>query len=263
MIKKIIVWSLIATGVVFVVGHVRPGAVHTFMRRAQTRLERTISPEFELARIKDQIAQLTPDMYKNIDGIARKMVEVESLDRKIGDLQVKLDTSKSELAVLTQAIDRGVTRVNLGGREVPVTQITHKLQTYRSLEREVASLRKVYEAKKSGVDAARQQLTEVKRQKEELEAMAAQFEADLQTLALEQTRNKVQFDDTRLAEIKESFEKLRERIEVERKKSDLTEQFRADAISPEKKPAASTKDAVEEAREYLGTDKAKIDATGK
>jgi len=261
MVKKVIVWSLLATGVVFVANHVRPGAIHTAWKRVHTKIEAKISPDFELARIRDQIAQLTPDMGRNIQRIAEESVQVEALERKLGDLQARLTQNKEELAKFTDAIGNGVTKVSLNGRDVPVTAIRGKLTTCYNLERELKNVSKIYEAKRSGVDAARQQLMEMKRQKEELEIMAAEYDAELRTLALEETRAKVQLDDSRLAEIKQSFEQLRQRIDVARKTADLAEQFKGDTFT-ERKPA-QTKDAADEAREYLGADRSKIDATKK
>ena len=69
--------------------------------------ERSIDPDFELARIRDEIAKLTPDMHKNISRIAEEMVAVESLERRVNDLQAKLDTAKDELALLTNAVEKG------------------------------------------------------------------------------------------------------------------------------------------------------------
>jgi len=78
-----------------------------------------ISPDFELARIRDQIAELTPDMNNNLHRLATEMVAVETLELKVTDLQARLDQNKSDLAVIMNGIDKGVTRVVLNGREVP------------------------------------------------------------------------------------------------------------------------------------------------
>jgi chromosome segregation ATPase len=260
MIKKIIFWSLVVGAVVVAVNVVRPGALHTAIRRVHAKIDQQIPPEFELARIRDQIAQLTPDMYRNISRIAEEMVAVETLKTKVDNLTDKLTDSKTELAALTSAVESGNTKVNYGGRDIPVTQISRKLNACRNLERELAHSKKIYEAKKAGVDTARQQLAVMKEQKQQLEEMAAKYEAELKELALQQMRQKVQLDDSRLAEIKQSFEKLRERIDVARTTADLAEQFKADTLTAEKKPVATT-DVVEEAREYLGT--LKTDSTKK
>jgi len=261
MIKKLIFWSLIVGGVLIAVNSIRPGSINTVWKRVHAKIERNISPEFELERIRDQIAQLTPDMNRNISRLAEEMVKVESLGTKIQELEVRLDAEKNTLAQLTQAMGEGRTRVSINHREVPVTMVKDKLRTCQNLERELVNSKKIYEAKKAGVDSARQQLFEMKQQKEQLEVLAAQYEAELKTLALERTRVKVKLDDSRLADIKASFERLRERIEVERRTAELADHFKDDTLI-EKKPESS-KDVLDEAREYLGSDKSKIDATKK
>jgi len=252
MIKKLIFWSAVLVGVAFVVNTVRPGSVHTAWKRTQAKFEKKISPEFELARIRDQIAELTPDMHRNIAKIAEEMVKVETLERRMNDLQTRLDASKLELTALTDAVQNGTTtRVRIGGREYSVSHVENKLRTCRNLERELENTRKIYEAKKTGVEAARQQLAEMKQQQQQLEVLAADYEAQLKTLALEKTRTKWKLDDSRLAEIKASFERLREKIDVERRTAEIADQFNTNSLTEKK--SETPKDVVNEAREYLGT----------
>ncbi len=255
MFKKLIFWSLVVGGGLLLVNGVWRGSVHTAIKRAQARFERNVSPEFELARIRDQIAELTPDMHKNITRIAEEIVQVQSLERRVGDLQARLDTAKNELAHLTTSLEQGVIPVSSTGRKYTPADIKDRLRTCKNLERELANVKKVYEAKKEGVEAAKQQLATMKEQKQELEVMAAQYEAQLKTLALEQTRAKIKLDDSRLAEIKQSFERLREKIDVQRQTAELAQQFNDGSLNEKK--SETTKDAVEEAREYLGGERAK------
>jgi DNA repair exonuclease SbcCD ATPase subunit len=252
MIKKLIFWSVVVGAGLFVINHVRPGSVHTAIKRAQAKFEKKISPEFELARIRDQIAELTPDMIKNVSKIAGEMVAVQTLERRVDDLQGKLAKGKFELKALTDAVEQGTTtRVSINGKEYAVTSVNEKLRNCRNLERELANTQKILDAKRSGVEAARQQLAEMKNQKAELEVMAADYEAQLKTLALEQTRAKIKLDDSRLAEIKASFERLRVKIDTARTTAQLAEEFNNGTLTEKK--AAPAKDVVAEAREYLGT----------
>jgi len=258
IVKKVIVLSALATGGLWALNHVWSGSVHTAWKRASARFERTIDPDFELARIRDEIAKLTPDMHKNISRIAEEMVAVETLDRRVNDLTVKLESNKDELSALTNAVEKGATRVSVNGRDLSVTQVKDKLRTCKTLERELSNNKKILDAKKAGVDAARQQLVEMRQQKEQLEIMAADYEAQLKTLALEKTRSRIKLDDSRLAEIKASMDKLRERIETERKTAQLAEEFNTGKDVTEKK-GETNKNVVDEAKEYLSP-KDKTDA---
>src|SRR5829696_7935533 len=117
LIKKAVFASALVAGGLVLLNSVWSGSVSTAFKRAHAKLERKIDPDFELARIRDEIAKLTPDMHKNISRIAEEMVAVESLERKVNSLQAKLDTSKDELAVMTNAVEKGTTKVVLYGRE--------------------------------------------------------------------------------------------------------------------------------------------------
>jgi DNA repair exonuclease SbcCD ATPase subunit len=250
IVKKVIVVSALATGGLFALNHVWSGSVNTAWKRATARFERSIDPDFELARIRDEIVKLTPDMHKNIARIAEEMVAVESLDRKVTDMQARLESAKDDLALITNAVEKGATRVSINGREIPVNQIKDRLRTCKTLERELANNKKVLDAKKAGVDAARQQLVEMREQKAQLEVMAAEYESQLKTLALEKTRSRIKLDDSRLAEIKASMEKLRERIETERKTALLAEEFNG-GKPVEATKVESNKEIVDQAKEYL------------
>lgn len=263
MIRKLVFLVGGTVAVLAVVNSVWSGSVRTAWKRAQAKIERSISPEFELARIRDEIAQLTPDMHKNIARIAEEMVQVESLERRAGDLTAKLDRSKDELAAMTQAIETGTKKVSVGGRELSPTQVKEKLRSCRNCERELANTQKILEAKKAGVDAARQQLVEMRQQKEQLEIMAAEFEAQWKTLQLEQTRSRLKLDDSRLGEIKGSFEKLRQRIDVERRKSELAGQFTSETMPVLEKKTESTQSVIDEVKEYFGSKTEKTDAAKK
>src|SRR5947209_9485768 len=162
IVKKVVLVGALAAGGLFVLNHAWSGSVNTAWKRASATFHRNIDPDFELARIRDEIAKLTPDMHKNIPRIAEEMVAVETLDRRVNDLQARLDSNKDDLAALTKAVENGNTRVSVNGRELAVTQVKEKLRTCKALDRELTNNKKILDAKKAGVDAARQQLVEMR-----------------------------------------------------------------------------------------------------
>src|SRR5262249_33582113 len=107
MIKKLLFWSALAVGGLVLVNVVKPGAISTWGKRIHVKFEKSFSPEFELARIKDQIKELTPDMYKNITRIAEEMVQVEALQVRVNDMQVRLNEQKDVIQVMTSSLEKG------------------------------------------------------------------------------------------------------------------------------------------------------------
>jgi len=267
MIKKLVLTAAAVGGGLYLVNSsMGTGTVETWFKRTRARVERKISPEFELARIRDQIAELTPDMHRNISKIAEEMVEVKALENRVGDLQDKLVRYKDELKLLTEAAGNNTKLVSSStGREVKVTPllVKDKVRACKNVERELGTSQKILEHKQTGLDAAREQLAVMKQQREELKVMAENYEAELKTLQLEQTRAKIKLDDSRLSEIKQSFEKLRARIDVERKKCELAGQFQSETLTTPDQKVETAQEALDEARDYLSGPKQKTESAKK
>jgi len=251
--KKLVLMGLGAAGALAVTNAVWSGSVATAWKQTKGVVSRQISPEFELERIRDQIAKLTPDMNKNIETIAEATVEVGALNRKIELVKAELDKRQHEILVLTEKVESGVKTVSLSGAKAK-DKLVRDMKAYKSCEKDLASKQKLLEAKKESLDSARRQLSLIHEQRQELEAVAAEFEAELANLREAQARSKFKtdLDDSRLAQIKESFEHLRQRIDVERTKTELAGQFSNPATAAEPATAENTKDIVQDIRDYFG-----------
>ena len=75
------------------------------------------------------------------------------------------------------------------------------------------------------IEAAKEQLTTIRGQKENLELQLAQMETEIKTLRVAQARSHIQLDDSRLAKVKNDLDNLRNRIKVEVRTSELAGQF--------------------------------------
>ena len=249
MVKKLLFWSALAVGGLVLINTVKPGVISTWGKRIHAKLEKNLSPEFELARIKDQIKELTPDMHKNIGRIAEEMVAVDTLKTQVEDMQVRLNGQKEEIQAMTTVLEKGDKFFTYGGRQLTPNQIKAKLRNFREGEKALETKKKLLAHRQEGLESARQQLIETKQQKEKLELTVAEFETEIQALKLEQTRSKFQLDDSRLGEIKGALEDLRQRVEAERKKVELTGQFLGTETIREEKKGTTAEDVIAEVRE--------------
>lgn len=226
MIKKLLFWSALAVGGLVLVNAVKPGAISTWSKRVQVKFEKNFSPEFELARIKDQIKELTPDMHKNIARIAEEMVQVDALQTRVNDMQVRLNEQREVISAMTDSLERGQPVKSPSGKLITPQQIKDKLRKYKDAEKSYDVARKTLDARKEALETARQQLYEIRNQKEALQLQATEFETELAALKLAQIKTKFALtNDDRLSQIKESFEELRQRVEAERKKVELAGEF--------------------------------------
>jgi chromosome segregation ATPase len=218
--KKLVVLGLGAAGAMALTNAVWSGSVSTAWKKARTAIERNVSPEFELERIRDQISRLTPDMNHNIEVIADATVEVGSLNRKIELVKVELEKRQGEILVLTEKVESGVKVVSYPSINLK-DKLARDLKAYKSCEKDLTTKTKLLEAKRESLEAARRQLTTINESRQELEVLAAQYEAELANLRVAQCRSKFKLDDSRLSEIRGSFEKLRQRIDSEKIKAEL------------------------------------------
>src|SRR5262245_5370519 len=190
MIKKLLFWSALAVGGLVLVNAVKPGAIATWGKRVHVKfVEKSFSPEFELARIKDQIKELTPDMHKNLSRIAEEMVQVDALQVRVNDMQVRLNEQREVITAMTDSLERGQP-VIVGGKKISPAQIKDKLRKYKDAEKSYDVAKKTLDARKEALETARQQLYEIRNQKEALQLQATEFETELAALKLAQIKTK-------------------------------------------------------------------------
>jgi len=259
MFKKLLFWSALAVGGLVLINTVKPGAVATWGKRIHAKIEKNLSPEFELARIKDQIRELTPDMHKNIGKIAEEMVAVQAQQSKVADMQARLASQKGEIQALTAALEQGNTKqLELVSKDLTPHKIRAKLRSYSESEKALETAKKTLTLREQKLESARQQLIEVRKQKDVLEARVAEFEAEIEALNLEKTRAKfVECDTSRLGEIKEALENLRQRVETERTKVRLTGEFLGTETKVDEKPDVNADDVIAEVKEKFSEKKDK------
>lgn len=251
--KKLIMLGVGTAGALAVTNAVWSGSVGTAYKQAKSVVARQVSPEFELARIRDQIAKLTPDMNKNIERIAEATVEVGALARKIDLVKAELDKRQTEILVLTEKVESGIVKASYTGTSLK-DKLARDLKSYKTCEKDLSTKTQLLAAKKEALEAARRQLSEIHVVRQELEVEAARFETEIANLneAKARTKFRTDFDDSRLAKIRESMEQLRQRLEVERTATELAGQFANQAAATEVTTISEpSKDVVAEVREYF------------
>jgi chromosome segregation ATPase len=210
--------------------------------------------EFEIERLRHEVAQLVPDMKKNFNTIAEEMVAVENLQKEVTTTQANLKVQKQNLLSMTEDLKSGDRYIKYAGQSYPAERIREKLTrdfaTYQICETELKTREQLLEARQRALDTAREQLAQLKSQKQELEVQVAQLEAELKTVRLAQTKNKFQLDDSQLARCKGTLAEIRDRLNVEKKIATMEGQMTTDPIPVDKKDV-STEDLVKKVRDHL------------
>lgn len=244
MIRKIFMAAALTAVGLIVLNHAGlHGYGATALHKIKGVCKSQVPIEFEIERLKYQIAELVPDMRRNLSSIAEEMVATANLRDEIQETHANLAKQKDAIVSMTKDLETGATSISYGGRDYARERIREKLnrdfRSYQRCEAELKSKEKLLDAKERALDSAREQLGTIRTQKQELEVQVAQLEAELKSVRLAQSRSKFQIDDSALARCKATLADIKNRLKVEQKTTELTGDFANDnTVQVEKtKPA--------------------------
>jgi chromosome segregation ATPase len=263
MCKKIGIAALAVVAGVFIMRSTYLGAyARTAWGKVKSTAKAQVPLEFQLESLRNEVAQLTPDMRSHCNAIAEEMVAVQNLRSEIADIRTNLERRKDSVRVMNQELKTGAEKIVYNGHTYRAERIREKLhRDLASCKRcadELKAREQLLEAKEKGLDAAREQLSSMKVQKEQLEVQIAQLEAEVKTLRVAQTQSNFQLDDSRLANIKAQLADIQSQLKVERIAGELHGSFSNDIIEVEKKAPTSAQ-LTHEVDEFLGSDGARTD----
>jgi chromosome segregation ATPase len=256
MIKKLAITAVAVLGVLFLLNTTGLSSYTSVaFNKIRGTFKRQVPLEFEIERIRHEIAQLVPDMKKNLSAVAEEMVAIENLKDEIQVTKGNLEREKGKILTMKEDLESGAQTISYGGRDYSANRIREKLTadfaSYQRAETEVKSKEQLLEAKERSLDAAREQLASIRTQKQELETEVAKLEADVKQVRLAQCRNQFHFDDSRLARVKAALADLRNRLKVEKTEDELVGQFANDNAIPVEKKAKSAKELSKEINAYF------------
>jgi chromosome segregation ATPase len=256
MCKKIGIAAVVVAVVLFLLNSTMLGSyTGTAWSKIHGSFKKQVPIEFEIDRIKHEIAQLVPDMKKNLSSVAEEMVAIDNLKEDIRVTHEKLVAEKENIMTMTQDLESGAKVISYKNRDYSAARIREKLAadfaSYQRCEAEVKSKEQLLDVKERGLDAAREQLASIRTQKQELETQVAGLEAELKAVRLAQTRNKFHFDDSRLARCKELLADIRNRLKVEKTQEELQGEFANDPTIAVEKKVKSTPELSKEIRAYF------------
>jgi len=258
MFKKLVVTAIAVGAGFFLLRSTHLGAyARTAFTKARESVHGQIPIEFQLESIRNEVAQLTPDMRDHIARMAAETVAVDGLREEVADIRGKLDGQKELVRAMTEEIRNGKNHtVAFRGHSYSTDRFQEKLQIAllgaKQCSENLKAKEQLLEAKERGLEAAKSQLGSMRTQKSTLEVQIAQMEAELKTLRLAQAKSEFQLDDSRLSHIKASLADVRNRMKVIQKTAALAGEFGDDLRDPGEAKIKSKAELVKEAQDFLG-----------
>jgi chromosome segregation ATPase len=230
MFKKLAIVAVIGVAGLWVAKKTHVGSYAcTVVSSAKDHIRGQIPRSLELARVQNEIQQLDRDYQGLLGPIAEKMAAIKKLDREITTARANQQEQRGDLLALTKAIENCETPVSYQGSLFNADQAKVKLArefaAYKRLETHLASKEKLLDAETKNLAAVRDQLDKLVTQKREFEIRLAQLEAEEETLNVARIQTPLQTDDSRVADIKRTLDRIEHAQSVETQQHVLQQQY--------------------------------------
>jgi predicted nucleic acid-binding Zn-ribbon protein len=219
MIKKI----LIGTAIMVATGGVLFGTdafsyLTTSAKKFRTEVKANVPLDFEIERARNMVAELIPDIQKNMHVIAQEEVEIDDLHEQIARSEKNLNAERQKLLVLRGDLGNTEGKFHYSGRvatpkEVK-TELARRFERFQTAEATLKAKKQMLEAREKSLVAAREKLEGMFGAKRDLEVQVQNLEARLKMLQAAQTTSQFNFDDSQLARCKKTVQELRKRLDV-------------------------------------------------
>jgi chromosome segregation ATPase len=195
--------------------------VRTSAGRVADSVRDTVPVEFEIDRARRMVKNLVPDIRRNMHVIAKEEVEVDRLERQLVVAKQRREKNHSELSRLSADLREGKSVYQYASRTYTPNQVkgdlARRLERCKTSDATLESLREIHQARQQSLEAARQKLEGMLAAKRQLEVEVENLEARLKMVEVAQTTSDFNFDDSRLARVKQLMTDLHTRLAVAEK----------------------------------------------
>lgn len=242
MIKKTI---LVGLGAVLVLGLLFGGAAVSYVRTSAGYVRQAVHDsvpiEFQIQRARGMIADLIPEIRKNMHVIAKEEVEIARLEEQIAQARTRLGKEKEELLRLHADLSDGRSVYRYAGRSYTADEVKEDLarrfERYKTGEATLGSLEQIHSARVRSLDAARRKLEGMMAARRQLQVEVENLQARVQMLAAARATSDFQFDESKLGQVKELIADLQTRLDVAERllsaETDLHDEIPLDESTPE------------------------------
>lgn len=213
----------------------------TWGNSVRQSVKKEVPIEFEVARARELVENLVPEIRHCMHVIAEQEVDVEHLTSELARRQAELASQKDVIQSRTVDLKSAQASYVYAGQTYSAEQVRNDLakrfERFKVAEETLKKERQVLEARQKALFANREKLDNMLAAKTDLELQLEQLEARLKAVQAAETVSTVSIDDSELARAKKLIRELNKQIDV-REKVMATDGKLTDLIPTESKTAA-------------------------
>lgn len=223
MLCKTIKYGLIAAGIttvagVFVFGDDLLSYARTSVHQVRQTAKDNVPIEFELARAKDLIDQVVPELRANVTLIAQEEVQIENLQQEIATSEKSLADQRTRLARLRDMMGTSQTRFVINGqpysRTVVRDDLSRTFDRLKEAEVVLAGKKRLLETRQQNLNAAIAMLENTRHKKMMLEDRVAGLEGQYHLVKAAGSEGQPNFDSTKIAQAEKLIGQIKNRLDV-------------------------------------------------
>lgn len=238
----------------------------TALHKAKQAMLRQVPPDFEIARIRNELNNIDKDLADNFDRLAHETIQVKHLKEDIAQAKARLEKQKQVVLTLRRDLDTSSKRVVYDGIEYKTDDLkatlAREFDAYKHAEAAVKAQEETLKFRVQGLDAGRAKIDAMRSAKDELTAELAKVEAEYKQVQVTETRSPFQVDDSRLGNIKASMKNLKDRVDEMKLAGELKGQFTHESIVDKVEQKARSEQVLKEIDQHFGNGDQKVAAEG-
>ena len=252
MFRKLILGGLaVAVLAGFLLGSDALSYLSTSCERVSARVQDSVPMEFQIDRARKMVRDLEPEIRRSMHVIAKEEVEVQNLEKQIGQAEEKTSKDKSEIMRLQSDLKTGESVFRYAGHRYTAGEVRQDLSRrfarFKTADATLGSLRDMRDARQRNLDAARQKLSAMMTAQRQLQVDVANLEAKLKLVEVAQASSDLQLDDSQLARAKQLMLDIRTRLDVAAKLANADTHFQAEIPLD----GAATENITDQVAEYF------------
>jgi chromosome segregation ATPase len=193
--------------------------------RASSAVKNQVPVSFELDRARNMLPGLDKEIERCMHTVAKEEAAIEQLDKDIGGRQAALSRAEQSMVKLRGDLASGKNEFEYAGRKYSVVQVksdlTSRLAACKTRKSTIDNMQQILNARRSGLDAARQKLAEMQSARTQMVVDIENLEARLKMVEVAQTAAGLKFDDSNLSRTRELVADVSARLDVMSKLAQL------------------------------------------
>jgi flagellar biosynthesis chaperone FliJ len=222
-------------------------------RLLQTTAKDSVPIDFQLARARDLVDDVIPEMQANVRLVAQQEVEIAGLREEITAAHQSLDTERAKLTKLRQCLSTKDVSFSIGnatyGRDEVKQELARKLDMVREAEIVLSGKDRLLDNRQKSLASAMQMLERTRSQKSLIEGQIASLESQHRLIQAASVGSGTAIDTSKLAQTQKLISDIKKQLDVSERVLAHESRF----VEPMVIDVVDEKEVTRQADEYLSS----------